>query len=97
MLGVLRNEFLFIGGHFVHDEDGISWAHRNACAAVDAAIGVHVKLGRRFEAFLVLLGMNTVGRTSFDAKFVFGAGIGDDVRMIARSLSILLPSIRPAA
>src|SRR5579862_3867446 len=79
MLRILRNEFLLVLGHLIRNKNRIGGADRDAGAAVDTPVGIYVKLGRSLEAILIFLGMNAVCRTGLDAKFVFGASVGDDV------------------
>ena len=52
-------------------------ARRDAGPAVDAAVRVHVELGRCLEGSLVLLGMDAVSRARIDAEKIFDTGIGN--------------------
>ena len=79
MLSVFGNKFLLIGRNLVNDKDRIRRANWHASAAIDATVGIYIELWRRFESAFVLLGVNAVGRTSFDAEFIFGAGISNNV------------------
>src|SRR5208337_449641 len=77
--GILLDELSLVGRNFVVGEDRVGRTDRHARAAVDAAIGVNIQLGRGLELFLVLLGMDAVGRASFYAEFVLGTGVSDGV------------------
>jgi hypothetical protein len=79
VLSVFRDELLLVGGDLIHDEDGVGGANRNAGATIDAALGIHIKLGRRLKTLFIFLRVNAVGRTGFDAEFIFRTGIGNDV------------------
>jgi hypothetical protein len=79
ILSVLGDELLFVCRNLIDNKDRVGRTNRHASAAIDAAIGVHVKLGRCFELLFVLLRVDAVGRTGFDAEFIFGTGVGDDV------------------
>jgi hypothetical protein len=57
--------------------DRIGRARRNASAAVNAALGIDIHLGRSFEAGLVLLGMNAIGGADLDTEGIFNAGISN--------------------
>src|SRR5690348_6100434 len=73
ILCVFRDEFLFIRRNLVDHEDRIGRTDRDASSTVDAAVWIYVKLGSSFERLFVLLRVNAVRRTRFDAKFVFRA------------------------
>src|ERR1035441_6163517 len=79
MRSVLLDEFLLVGWDLIHDENRIGRAHWNTGATIDAAFRVDIQLGRRFEGLFILFGMDTVGRASFHAEFIFGTGIGNYV------------------
>ena len=71
------DEFLLVFGHIFERMDRVGGANRNTGAAIDAAIGIYVHLGRGFELRLVLLRMNAVRGAHVDAEGVFNAGIGN--------------------
>jgi len=77
--GVLVDEPSLVRWDLFVGKDRVSRAHRNASAAVDAAVGVNIQLGRSLELLFVFLGVDAVGRASFHAEFVFGTGISDGV------------------
>src|ERR1017187_7440142 len=92
MRGVLFDELSLVRRDFFVGEDGVGRANRHAGAAVDAAIGVNIQLGRGLELLVVLLGVNTVGGTSFHAEFVLGAGISNCVRHDCDSPDLVWPA-----
>lgn len=70
MFRVLGDELLFIGRNLIYDEDGVGRADRHTGTAIDAAFRVNIQLGGCFESVLILLRVDTVGRTSFYAEFI---------------------------
>ena len=66
--------------------NGIGGADRNASAAIDAIVRVHIELRHIGEASLVLLGVDAVHGAGLDAQLVFGTGIGDDVCHITETV-----------
>ena len=95
MLCVLCDELLLVGGNFIEHKDRVRRANRHAGAAIDAAVGVNVKLGCRFKALLVLFRVNTISRAGFDAEFVFGAGVGNNVCHDCARFLVLPVLVRP--
>jgi hypothetical protein len=59
--------------------DRVGGASGNACATINATLGIDIHLGRGFEAGLVLLGMDAIGRANLDAEGVFNARISNYV------------------
>src|SRR5271165_6297155 len=92
--GVLIDELSLFGRNFVIGEDRVGRTDRHASAAVDTSVRVNVKLGLGLELLLVLLGVDAIGRASFHAEFVFGAGISDGVRHDC-CISSILCACRP--
>ena len=59
--------------------DRVGGASGNACATINAALGIDIHLGRGLEGGLVLLGMNAIGRANLNTEGVFDAGISNYV------------------
>jgi hypothetical protein len=67
----------FSSGNIFQRLDRVGGASGNACAAVDATLGVDRHLGRGLEAGLVLLGMYAIGRANLNTEGVFNARISN--------------------
>src|SRR3954451_13032861 len=72
---VLFDELLLIFRNIFERVDRVGSASRNACATVDASLGIYIHLTRGFEAGLIRLGMDAIGRANLNAEGVFNAGI----------------------
>jgi len=75
--GVLLDEILLLFGHIFERVNRVGGADWDTGAAVNAAFGIHVHLSGGFEARLVGLGMNAIGRTDVDAERIFDAGVSN--------------------
>jgi hypothetical protein len=75
MRSVRGDECLVLGWQFVEVKDRARRTDRDARAAIDAVIRVHIKLRSRREIGFVFRGMNAIHRAGFDAVLIFGAGI----------------------
>ncbi len=64
-----------LGRKLFQSENGVGRADRNACAAIDAIVRIHIKLGRIREAAFILLGMDAIHRAGLHAQFIFRTGI----------------------
>ena len=67
------------GRQFVQGVDGVGGADRDACAAIDAVVRIHIKVRNVGETSLVLLRMDAVHRAGLYAQFVFGAAFSNYV------------------
>src|ERR1039457_1202438 len=92
MRGVLLDKLSLVRRDLFVGEDGVGRANRHAGAAVDAALGVNIPLGCGLELLVVLLGVNTVGGTSFHAEYPPGAGISNWVRHDCDSPDLVWPA-----
>jgi hypothetical protein len=79
MCGVDNREAGKFFGEFIQHEDRIGGADRDAGAAIDAIVGLNVKLWRFGETGLILLGVDAVHRAGLHAQFILGTGIGNYV------------------
>src|SRR5215471_441088 len=77
--GVLLDELFLVLGHIFERMNRVGGAGRNACAAINAALGINVHLRSGFETRLVLLGMNAIGWADLNTKGIFNAGISNYV------------------
>src|SRR5882757_9424987 len=77
--GVLGDELLLVGRNVLDQEHRIGGANRNAGTTIDAAIWIYIKLGCCLESLFIFFGMDAVGGTSFNAEFIFGASISNNV------------------
>ena len=64
--GVLHDEFFFVFRQIFERLDRVGRAGGNRGAAGDAALRVDIHLGRGFEAGLVCLAVDAVGRVDLD-------------------------------
>src|SRR4051794_14320613 len=64
---VLFDELLLIFRNIFERVDRVGSASRNACATVDASLGIYIHLTRGFEAGLIRLGMDAIGRANLNA------------------------------
>ena len=76
-IGVFLDELLLLFRHIFERVNRVGGASGNACAAVNAAFGIDIHLGRGLEGGLVLLGMDAIGRANFNTEGVFNARIGN--------------------
>lgn len=74
-LRVFFDELLLILRNIFERVDRVGSARRNACPTVDASLGIYIHLTRGFEAGLIGLGMDAIGRANLNAEGVFDAGI----------------------
>src|SRR6202007_326962 len=74
---VFLDKFLLLFRHIFERMNRIGGAGGNACAAVDAAFGIDIHLGRGLEGRLVLLGGDAVGRANLNTEGVFNARVSN--------------------
>jgi hypothetical protein len=75
--GVFLNELLLIFWQIFQSVDRIGGASGNASATVDAPVRIYIHLSRRFEAGLVRLGMDAIGRANLNTEGVFDASVSN--------------------
>jgi hypothetical protein len=74
---ILLDELLLVFREIFEGVDRVGGARGNACAAVDASLGIYIHLTCGFEAGLIRLGMDAIRRANLNAQRVFDAGISD--------------------
>jgi len=77
---VLLNEFFLVFRYIFERMNRVRGAGRNASTAIDAAVGINVHLGGRFEPRLVLLGMNAIGWADLNTEGILNARISNYIR-----------------
>jgi hypothetical protein len=76
---VFLDEFLLVFRDIFQCMDRVGGASGNACATINATLGIDIHLGRGLEAGLVLLGMDAIGRANLNTEGVFNARISNYV------------------
>jgi hypothetical protein len=73
VLGIALSELFPLFGQIIQREDGRDRTHRHTSPAVNALNRVDIEHLFLSERGLILLGMNTIDRTSINASSVLGA------------------------